>query len=285
MISCEEIRDVLDAYALGAADSADSRAIEEHVADCVRCWEELSKAQRTAALLALSAPVREAPEGLGERIMEAAGRERPIERTKLGSGTALSRVRVGWPAAAGVLGLAAAAALAFASFLQIQMNDLRNDKDELAVQLDSTRDTVEDQAQVITISVAGDTQEMMMEAVASPEDAWGEYFWSRSAGAGFIVCHDMPALPDGEVYQAWFDVSGAPVSAGTFRPNDDGGCMYPMKPEEPVRGADGVGVSVEQAGGSDKPSSDWLDLGIVRGELELSGRVPTRGGSSRRPGG
>ena len=258
MISCEEVRDALDAYALGAADAADSRAIEEHVADCVRCWEELSRAQRTAALVALSAPVTQAPEGLAARIMEAAGRECSVERPKAGAGPALGRLRLGWPAAAGALGIAAAAALAFASFLQIQMNDLRNDKDELALQLASTRDTVEEQARVITISAASDTQDMVMEAVAAPEGAWGEYFWSRSAGGGFIVCHDMPALPEGEVYQAWFEVDGKQVPAGTFAPSDDGGCVYPMQPEEPVRGADGVGVSQEKAGGSDAPSGDWM---------------------------
>jgi len=256
LISCEHVQEILDAYALGAADAADGRAIEEHVADCVRCWEELSKAQQTAALVALTSPLTEAPGSLEARIVEAAARDRAPERAK--GAPLLGRVRLSWPSAAGALGVAAAAALAFASFLQIQMNDLRNEKDELAQALESTQDTVEDQAQVITISAASDTRETTMEAVAAPEGAWGEYFWSRSAGGGFIVCHDMPVLPDGEVYQAWFVMDGEQVSAGTFLASEDGGCVYPMKPEEPVRGADGVGVSQEKAGGSESPSGDWL---------------------------
>ena len=255
MIDCEEVIELLDAYALGAAEIADSRTIEDHVADCVRCWEELSKAQRTAALVALSVPIEAAPAGLEARIMQAAARERQTASNQRSEG---ARVRFGWPATAGALGLAAAAALAFASFLQIQMNDLRNDKDELARELDLTQDTVGDQGQVIAISAATDTQEMVMEAVAAPAGAWGEYFWSRSAGGGFIVCHDMPVLPEGQVYQAWFEMDGKQVSAGTFAASEDGGCAYPMQPEEPVRVANGVGVSQEKVGGSESPSGDWL---------------------------
>lgn len=195
--------------------------------------------------------------------MQEAERERLTASGKRSEG---ARVRFGWPATAGALGLAAAAALAFASFQQIQMNDLRSDKDELARELDLTRDTVGDQGQVIAISAAADTQEMVMEAVAAPEGAWGEYFWSQSAGGGFIVCHDMPVLPEGQVYQAWFEMDGTQVSAGTFVAAEDGGCVYPMKPEEPVRGVAGVGVSQEKAGGSESPSGDWLIWAAFEGD-------------------
>lgn len=254
MTDCQQIMEMLDAYALGAADRAEAAAIEEHVAECVRCWEELTKSQRTAALLALSAPVREAPSTLESRIMDRAAGERAGGRV----GPAPVRLRLGWPAAAGVLGVAAAAALAFASFLQVQMNDLRNDKDELAAELRATQELMEDQGDVIAIAVAGDTQEIVMGAVTAPQGAWGEYFWSRSAGGGFIVCHEMPAPAEGQVYQAWFEKDGEHVSAGTFRPTEDGGCVYPMQPEEEVGRPDGVGVSIEAEGGSEAPTSDWV---------------------------
>jgi anti-sigma factor RsiW len=43
LINCEQVQEMLDAYALGAAEAADASAIEEHVGDCVRCWEELTR--------------------------------------------------------------------------------------------------------------------------------------------------------------------------------------------------------------------------------------------------
>jgi hypothetical protein len=256
LIDCEEVIELLDAYALGASETADSRAIEDHVADCVRCWEELSKAQRTAALVALSVPIKMAPPGLEAQIMQEAARERQTARTE--RRPAGSRVRFGWPATAGALGLTAAAALAFASFLQIQMNDLRNDKDELAGRLAVTSDLVADQSEVLTVSTAADESDMEMRPVVSGSDAWGVYHWSKSAGKGFITCFDLPPLAEGEVYQAWFATAEEPVSAGTFSTSEDGGCQYPMQPVGPVDRPMGVGVSREKKDGSDHPTSDWL---------------------------
>lgn len=256
MTDCRHIMEMLDAYALGAADGPEAAAIEEHVAECVRCWEELTKSQRTAALLALSVPLRDPPAGLEPRIMGEASRQRVPGPAA--TWHTRKRFRLGWPAAAGALGGAAAAALAFASFLQVQMNDLRQDKDQLAAQLEVTQDLMEDQGAVIAIAAADDTQKVVMEAVSAPEGARGEYFWSWSAGGGFIVCHGLPQPDEGRVYQAWFVKDGRQISAGIFRPTEDGGCVYPMKPEEEVRRPDGIGVSLEGEGGSPSPSGEWV---------------------------
>ena len=69
-VDCEQIRDLLDAYALGAADAPEAAAIEEHVADCVRCWSSLEEAQRAAASLALSTVLQKAPPSLRSRVLE-----------------------------------------------------------------------------------------------------------------------------------------------------------------------------------------------------------------------
>ena len=76
MTSCEQVRELLDAYALGASEPSEAKIVEEHVADCVRCWDELSTGQRTAALIALTVRIEEAPSRLGQRIIAQAQRER-----------------------------------------------------------------------------------------------------------------------------------------------------------------------------------------------------------------
>ena len=119
---CHEVMDILDAYALGAVGRGEARVLERHVADCIRCWEELNKAQRTAALLALSIPMTEAPSHLGERIMDAA--QGKGQETGFATGI-FQRLRFTPPVAAGALGCAALAALAFTALMQFQMGDLR----------------------------------------------------------------------------------------------------------------------------------------------------------------
>ncbi|KKK90842.1 hypothetical protein LCGC14_2718940 [marine sediment metagenome] len=76
-MDCEQIRDLLDAYSLGAAEEHEAAVLEEHVADCVRCWSSLNEAQRVAASLALSTALQQAPESLRRRILAEA------ERTEL----------------------------------------------------------------------------------------------------------------------------------------------------------------------------------------------------------
>jgi len=77
-MDCEQVMELLDAYALGAADAHEAAAIEEHVADCVRCWSSLDAAQRVAASLALSTAQQKAPPSLLSRVLaETERRQRP----------------------------------------------------------------------------------------------------------------------------------------------------------------------------------------------------------------
>jgi predicted anti-sigma-YlaC factor YlaD len=67
-MECKEIRDLLDAHALGAAEADEANAVDEHVGDCVRCWSSLNEAQRAAASIALSTVLQRAPDMKLERI-------------------------------------------------------------------------------------------------------------------------------------------------------------------------------------------------------------------------
>jgi len=253
-MDCPEIRDILDAYAVGAADAREAKAVEEHVADCVRCWDELTKAQRAAALLALTVPMHRAPETLEARIMAKAAAEIRPGASPAGL---LSRVRA-WPATAGAFGFAGAAALVFAVFLQSQVNDLEGDRDTL-------QDRVVALGSITRVATAPDVETISFEEVARPVadgpfSGNADYRWSSEEGMGVVFCDSMPQLPEGEVYQAWYVTEAEPVSAGTFTPDAGGGCLHLMEPEWQVAAATGVGITHEKAGGARRPTGDWLVL-------------------------
>ena len=256
-MDCQEVLELLDAYALGAADKTEADGLERHVADCIRCWDELNKAQRAAALVALSIPLKEAPERLGRRILSAAQREKGGGRGQPAGRGFGERLRLGWPAAAGALGLAGLAALAFAAFLQVEMNDLRDDKSDLARQVEAAGHQLDDQQQILAVMSSSDTKQAPMSAVSSESSAWGVYSWSPGSGKGFIVCHDLPPLEQGEVYQAWISTEERPLSAGTFVASN-GGCQYPMDLSSVQKRPKGIGVSREPEGGSASPSEKWV---------------------------
>lgn len=265
-MDCNEIIELLDAYALGAAAKPEAESVERHVADCVRCWEELNEAQRAAALLALSLPIQPPPESLGRRILAAA--ERDIRRKPLSTnpatGGAVARGR--WPWLTATWGLAAAgvAALVFASFLQVQMADLRHEKNDLAQQVSDLRAhnqaadaQLEQQRQIMALLSHPDTQSVPMTPVSSSSRASAVYGWTRSGGQAFILCQGLPALQPGQVYQAWFALGKDYLPALIFS-SSDGTCLIPMDVGWLTGRPNGIGITIEPEGGSDQPSGQWV---------------------------
>jgi anti-sigma factor RsiW len=265
---CEGIRDMLDAYALGATEAYEAKMIEEHVADCVRCWDELSKGQRTAALIALTAPIEVASPKLGERIIARAQRERfPREERS----TIWGRLRT-WPAAAGALGAASVAAFMVTGFLGMQVHDLHDKNDSLEAQLGSTTtalqkqlaETNEQLADQRSISaVLSDDHRIQVDVTAPGGNSTAEafYTWSPDAHKGFMICDNLPSLPADKVYQVWVITDAdQSIPMATFT-STDGTCQATMDyagvtfEGHPT----GIGVTAEQAPGATlTPHTPWL---------------------------
>ncbi len=68
MMGCKEVSELLDAYALGAAEADEANAVEKHVGECLRCWSYLSETQRAAAAIALATVLQQAPDMKLERM-------------------------------------------------------------------------------------------------------------------------------------------------------------------------------------------------------------------------
>lgn len=267
-MDCHGIKDLLDAYALGAAEKREAEGIERHASDCVRCWEQLNEAQQAAALLALSVPLERAPAALRERIMAQAAREAAKAPA---AAVPARRRRFTWTSAAGALGAAGVAALVFSAFLQVQMSDLRGEKNDLSAQVADLRIENSDlgarlaaagsaigrQHQVLTVMSSSDVQTVSMAKMSAPSGAAATYGWSPANSEGFILCEGLPPLEDGEVYQAWFIFGNDPVAADTFSA-PDGACIVPLDLTGVRRRPSAIGITIEPDSGSTEPSGGWL---------------------------
>ena len=267
-MDCSEVRDIIDAYALGAGSPEEAAQIESHVAECVRCWGELGKAQRTAALLALSVPMKDVPEGLEDRIMaiarqEAALNERPERRQPL-----LQRVRLSWASAAAGLGVASVAALAFAGVLQAQVNDLRTESDrmesqrrganqELEERIRDMTDVVESQDALLATLIIDSSQSVEMKPAGQAQAS----VWYRSGSNGrdgWLMCEHLADPPDGMVYQVWFKEDTVSAPAVAFVP-EDGDCLLPVDLTALTMTPTGIGLSLEVSGVTSAGPDHWLD--------------------------
>ncbi|HLC29078.1 MAG TPA: anti-sigma factor [Dehalococcoidia bacterium] len=271
-MDCAEAIELLDAHALGALDKREAAQVERHVAGCLSCWEELGRSQRTAALLSMSVPIHKAPLQVRERIMARAERDGVVVRGP----SLLQRLRPNWRTTAGALGFAVVSALVFSSFLQVQMSNLRGDKNELGQQLSTAASELEQQKQIVAVLSASDNRKISVQPTSLSSQAESVYNWSRENSAGFIVCHDFPPLSAGRVYQVWFTTSDSVEPVATFVPQG-GGCQIPMDMSRLSWRPEGIGISVEPEGGSASPSSRWFAYAAFERSPE--------GGSGRGGGG
>lgn len=206
-------RELTAAHALGALDAADVAPLEEHVAACERCREELDGMLAAASALAFAVDAPAPPPALRDRVLSAARAERPnvvpLRPRRFGRRTVMASV-----AAAAV---SAAAALALAFYAVDLSRDLDRERDARAVLADpAARD----------VSLQGGDGRL----VVAP------------SGEAVLVARLDPA-PRERVYKLWIVRGTSPRPDGTF---DGESAADVVRLRGRVRRGDVVAVTVER---------------------------------------
>ncbi len=251
-MECAQVSELLDAYALGAAEADEANAIEEHVADCVRCWSSLNEAQRATASLALSTALQRAPQSLRDRVIAEAERGERERAAKL-----LQLARRLLPVGAGVVAAGAAASLGFAIFLQTEVSELRSDNSQLVAEIETADARLSQQQQLMTVLAAPDVQQISLEATDPASPATAVYQWSISTGTSALLCNNLASLQEGQMYQVWFLTERDSYPAGSFHTWDGIGQLSMDLDDIPEHPA-AIGVSIEDADGAAEPSDMFL---------------------------
>ena len=229
MMQHEEARDLLAAYALGAVDDLERRAIEAHLRTCDPCTEELGALRGPAEALAVGVEPVPLPAGFAQRVLDAAvgpAEERSAPEV---------RPRRRWAPAFVVGGAMLLAALIAITATVVES---RNDasRERRVVSLLASDDG---------ISLTGDAGVI------------GKVTDDEFALAG------VEAAPEGKTYQLWLmRGDGCPsaeasecelVSAGTFD-TEDGVALLEL--DENAADWDDAAVTIEVAGGVEFPTTD-----------------------------
>lgn len=235
-MTCEDLRESYELYALGLLDGEEKREIDEHLArNCADCQANLKNALAVNAILLSQAPEVVPPSRLQRRVMASVGRER--------SGFA-------WIAA-----LAAAAAVIVALWLGIQQRT--TDRELAKVRLDLQQSAGERNRleQALTFLNQPETRQVNF-GLDKPAPPRGNFFLNPRLGI-LLIASNLPALPAGKAYELWvIPKGGAPQPAGTFQSGPQGTAMHilngVMDPTVTVA------VTVEPEAGSPAPTSDIL---------------------------
>lgn len=245
MNSTADLHQMTGAYALHALSDEESSAFERHLAGCESCAQETAELSATAARLGLAATVTPSP-ALRGRVLRRIPSVRQVSPGTAGvrAGRAGKRARPlpRWALAAC---LAAAAGLGGTTVWQHQ-------RAEDAVR--QARAARQGSAEIAAVLAAPDAR---VRAAALGDGATGSVVVSRERNRAVFVVSRMARPAGGKVYQLWFDDAGTMRSAGLM---DPGRTDQAVLLRGGVDGASGMGVTVEPAGGSAKPTSTPVAL-------------------------
>lgn len=239
-----ELHTLTGAYALHALTPAEHEAFTAHLTDCPSCRQEVAEFSATAARLAAAAALPPPPR-MKDAVLHGIDSVRQLPPLLPESGKPVTFAAVLRRRA---LPMALAASLAAAAVLGgvTVWQDQRNDQAQQQAQASERR--LQDLSAVMAApdarTVRGRTTGGATTSVVS----------SKVQNRAVFIGSGLPDPGEGRTYQLWFDDHGTLRPAGLLA--HDGATLM----QGGIQGASGVGLTVEPAGGSARPTSRPLLL-------------------------
>ena len=230
-----DIHALSGAYAVDALDDRERDLFEQHLAQCAACQAEVAGLREVAAMLPETTYVAPPP-ALRDRVLADITKVRPLPPLSVDIQSARRRRR--FP-----VGLAAAAAVMAILGVGAVVTQPWEDDNTSQQQLTAAERVLQ----------APDAERVSLQL----DGAEATVVRSRSEGRAVIVTNDMPAPPDGKVYELWLQQpEGNMVPAGLMPAGSDNTFLLEGDASEAI----GAGITVEPEGGSDVPTSEPIAL-------------------------
>jgi anti-sigma-K factor RskA len=269
-LTCEEARDLVPLLALDALEVDERDVLDDHIAGCTACLEELAGYSETAAALALALPQSDPSPALKGHVLAQAARARalpaggrsaatPAPAPALGNALRASRWRVS------LTGLVAAVALLLAAGSTIWALSLRSELDAQNARIATLSERANNYARVSAVLQAADTQIRVLQGTGDAPEAIGRVYIDPDTSEGMLMVRNLPPLPQGRVYQLWVvGADGQRQSAGVLTWADRAGNGYTLiKCPETLSRWQSFGVTEEPTGGSPTPTGNRLLGGTI----------------------
>jgi anti-sigma-K factor RskA len=256
MSAHEQFADNLALYALNALTGDERVSLEEHLANCPACRQELEQLRGDGALLALSTLGPKPPLRARQRLLDAVAKEAPLPRAIT---TEIKSRRSWW----GVLGWAATAAvLVFAASLWKENLALKQTLMSASMQaMQSSRD-LEAIRKIVAPIIEPEAQRITLVSVKTPPQPQGKAFYLRNRSSLLFVANNLPPLPPQKAYELWLiPAQGAPIPAGVFKPDAHGSATVVNPPLPAGTEAKAFAITIENEAGASIPTMPILMMG------------------------
>jgi anti-sigma-K factor RskA len=219
-----DIHALSGAYAVDAVDDIERASFERHLASCPTCRAEVASLREASALLA-DAATTTPPPALRDAVLSDITRVRPLPPVTAGGPV---HRRKWFPA------LVAAVVLALVGVGGAVWQPWR---DDTSVQVSVTDQVLQDP----------DAERFTEEL---PNGATATVVRSAKEHRAVIVTEDMPAAPDGKVYQLWLQTPSEDMVSAGLMPAGGSTALLDGDADDAI----GIGLSLEPAGGSEQPT-------------------------------
>jgi anti-sigma-K factor RskA len=244
-MTCEELKDSFEFYALGLLEGDERAELDAHIhRGCQTCRQSLNDAMAVNALVLSLSPEVAPPSRLKRRLMASVGVERR-----------------GWGWAAG---LAAACMLVVALWLSVQERQRAGelaDARRALLQASADRDRMQ---QALNFLNDPETRPVSFgKSRAAPPR--GNVFLNPRSGV-LLIASNLPSLIAGRIYEMWMiPKAGAPRPAGLFQANAAGTAFHVLSGPLDAGEMSAVAVTVEPESGSPAPTTTPIIVAPVAG--------------------
>jgi anti-sigma-K factor RskA len=247
----EQFAEDLALYALGGLEGEERVALEKHLESCAGCRRELEQLRGDMALMALSAAGPTPPRRARQRLIEAVARE---PRSVAAPARRGWRTLVPW-IAAGALAVGLVVLWLQNSDLERRITGLQSQAAQQQVELRQARE-------VVSTLTASDAMRVTLVAAKTPPQPQGKAFYVRDRASLIFLASNLQSLPGQKVYELWLvPMKGAPIPAGTFKPDAHGSATVINPPLPAGVEAKAFAITVEPEGGSSAPTLPIVMLG------------------------
>ena len=253
----DQFEEDLTLHALDELTGSDRQEFDQHVETCAACRREVQSLRSDLGLLALSTAGPRPPARSKDRLMRAIAAEprgvRPSAPEKP------ARRGLSWA----LIPAVAALALLFAVGNLWQENGrLHEQIARMAGLYQNTSAQLAQAQERLRLLSAPDAMQVSLSPQSEPRKPHATAIYSPSQKRLMLVASDLAPVPPGKAYQLWLiPMEGAPMPAGLFWPDEHGNAL--MMDHVMAEGvvAKAFAVTVEDATGSDKPTSPILIVG------------------------
>jgi hypothetical protein len=245
-MTCEELQDHYELFAMGAAGEPERSEIREHLnRDCEVCMAGMKRAREITAILGGTPSGATPSPKLRRRILASVGFE---QRS------------FGWtPFLAAATALSLCAAVYFGGREREFAEMAARLRDQMGRQnIELTRLN-----EAFAILNGPDTKVVSFGA-GQPQPPKGRVFVNPSQGV-VLIASNLPPAPSGKVYEMWMvPKGGKPVRAGEFQSQSDGTAMHVHRGPVDVSATGAVAVTMENEGGADQPTMPILAVAALQ---------------------